>query len=309
MKKVISLQNWYNGRIIAFSAEAEDEGVTCGEFLRRRGVSRRLVTKLKRTYMGITRNGEVLRTVDRMKCGDRVELRLEDKKLLEPNSALKVPVVYEDEDAVVFNKPVGMPVHPSIKHQGDTLGNCFAAMYPQLTFRPVNRLDRDTSGLCAVAKTTYAANRLVGSISKVYTAAVQGVPVPHEIGNPLIRWTETAEGVYRIDAPIGRAGESIIRREVRADGKSAVTSYTIIKENGRHSLLSISLETGRTHQIRVHFSALGYPLAGDDFYGGSLEYCTAQALHCSEMSFARPSDGEVVNISCGIREDMENLFE
>lgn len=302
------MQNGFDGRIIAFRAENCDEGVLCGEFLRRMGVSRRLVTKLKRTEMGITRNGETLRTVDRLRCGDRVELRLEDDKHLEPNSALRVPVIYEDDDVVVFNKPVGMPVHPSIKHQGDTLGNCFAAMYPKLTFRPVNRLDRDTSGLCAVAKTAHAANCLGGTVEKVYIAAVQGVPVPHDIEDTLIKWTTSPEGVYRIDAPIGRAGESIIRREVRGDGQSAVTNYTIIKENGRHSLLRITLETGRTHQIRVHFSALGYPLAGDDFYGGSLEYCKAQALHCGEMSFARLSDGERVNLLCGIREDMESLF-
>lgn len=302
------MQNGFDGRIITFCAENCDEGVPCGEFLRRRGVSRRLVTKLKRTEMGITRNGETLRTVDRLRCGDRVELRLEDDKHLEPNSTLRVPVIYEDDDVVVFNKPVGMPVHPSIKHQGDTLGNCFAAMYPKLTFRPVNRLDRDTSGLCAVAKTAHAANCLGGTVEKVYIAAVQGVPVPHDMEDTLIKWTMSPEGVYRIDAPIGRAGESIIRREVRGDGQSAVTNYTIIKENGRHSLLRITLETGRTHQIRVHFSALGYPLAGDDFYGGSLEYCKAQALHCGEMSFARLSDGERVNLFCGIRRDMESLF-
>ena len=218
--------------------------------------------------------------------------------------SLTVPVAYEDENLVIFNKPSGMPVHPSIKHQGDTLGNCFSAMYQGLTFRPINRLDKDTSGLCAVAKSAHSANFYSGKIDKVYYAVTEGSPVPtREIQG--IAWTETASG-YRIDAPIGRAGESIIRREVRGDGQYAVTNYTIVKESERHSLVRVVLETGRTHQIRVHFSSVGHPLAGDDFYGGSLESCKVQALHCGEMSF--PSfEGEKIKVCCPLRADMEAL--
>ncbi len=284
----------------------EKGGITCGDFLRQCGVSRRLVTKLKRVPMGITRNGELLRTVDIVNSGDIVVLKNVDESLLEPNTELAVPVAYEDESLVIFNKPAGMPVHPSIKHQGDTLGNCFSAMYPQLTFRPINRLDKDTSGLCAVAKNAHAANVYGGKINKVYFAVTEGKPVPSGCREE-IDWTETSEGCYRIDAPIGRAGESIIRREVRSDGQRAVTGYTIIKSSAFHSLVRVVLETGRTHQIRVHFSSVGHPLAGDDFYGGSLEYCKAQALHCGEMSFPSP-DGRIIEVSCPLREDMAALF-
>lgn len=269
------------------------DGKTCGDFLRYSGVSRRLAVKLKQVPDGITLNGKHVRTVDIIRAGDVVSIKNTDDSLLEPNSGLFVPVVYEDEGVIVFDKPAGMPVHPSHKHRGDTLGNCFAAMFPNLTFRPINRLDKDTSGLCAVAKSAYAANALAGNISKSYAAVTEGVPIPMALENPLIKWYETPSG-YRIEAPIGRAADSVINREIRADGQSAVTNYTIKKENGKLALLHIALETGRTHQIRVHFSSLGYPLAGDDLYGGSLDLCKRQALHCREMRFVSPFGGEVL---------------
>ena len=290
-----------------FIVDGNFSGRTCGEFLKSSGVSRRLIARLKRVECGISRSGFPIKTTDTVSEGDRIVLKSLDKTLLEPNPRLDVPVVYEDRDVIVFCKPAGMPVHPSIKHQGDTLGNFFAARFPGLTFRPVNRLDRDTSGLCAAAKSAYAANYLSGRISKVYMAVVQGIPLPRDVGNSLIKWQETGSG-YRIDAPIGRAGESIIRREIREDGQQAVTNYTIIRSDGKHSLLRIELETGRTHQIRVHFSAAGHPLAGDDLYGGSREFCSAQALHCCEMSFPRPSDGAAVRLFSPIRQDMELLI-
>lgn len=290
-----------------FTVEESFDGRTCGEFLKIRGVSRRLIARLKRADGGITRNGVLIKTSDAVFAGDRISLKNIDRSRLEPNPALIVPVIYEDEDVIVYDKPAGMPVHPSIKHQGDTLGNCFAAMLPELTFRPVNRLDKDTSGLCAVAKSAYAANYLGGRISKVYIAVTEGMPIPRDTGDPYIKWYET-DTDFRIEAPIGRAGESIIRREIRADGQKAVTKYTIIKANEKFSLLRIELETGRTHQIRVHFSAAGHPLAGDDLYGGSREYISAQALHCGEMSFARPSDGKIIRLFSEIRRDMSELI-
>ncbi len=294
--------------IIEFTVDDGHSGITCGDFLRICGVSRRLVTKLKRTEMGITRRNELIRTVDTVHAGDVIALKNIDESLLEPNSQLSVPIAYEDENLIIFNKPSGMPVHPSIKHQGDTLGNCFSAMYPRLTFRPINRLDKDTSGLCAVAKNAHAANVYGGNINKVYYAVTEGKPVPDRKFSG-IEWTETSEGCYRIDAPIGRAGESIIRREVRSDGQHAVTNYTIMNSGRSYSLVRVVLETGRTHQIRVHFSSVGHPLAGDDFYGGSLEHCGVQALHCGEMSFPSLKSGEDTTVKCQIREDMAALID
>lgn len=279
---------------VDFTAVTSDEGKSCGDLLRSRGVSRRLTAKLKRVPDGITRRGCPIRTVDTVHAGDVISLKIPNERLTEPNGELFAPIVYEDGDLIVFDKPAGMPVHPSAGHRGDTLGNYFASLYPDLTFRPINRLDKDTSGLCAVAKNPYAASVLNGSIDKIYFAVTEGTPIPREIKDPLIKWYAEPSGEYVIDAPIGRAEASVVRRTVREDGKRAVTRYTILKATETRCLVRVSLETGRTHQIRVHFSSVGHPLAGDDFYGGGLDFFTRQALHCGEMRFARPSDGRLV---------------
>ena len=302
-----------NTNTIDLTAETADDGKTCGDFLRGRGVSRRLTAKLKRVPGGITRSGCLIRTVDIVRAGDIISLKAEDERFTEPNGKLSAPVVYEDGDVIVFDKPAGMPVHPSAGHRGDTLGNFFASLYPGLTFRPINRLDKDTSGLCAAAKNPYAASLLNGNISKTYFAVTEGRPVPpvkdvhtaNESDGLLINWYESSGGVYVIDAPIGRADASVVRRIVRADGKRAVTRYTILKGNNTHCLVRVVLETGRTHQIRVHFSSVGHPLAGDDFYGGGFGLCRRQALHCGEMRFFRPSDGKLTELFCDIPEDMQ----
>ena len=224
--------------------------------------------------------------------GDEIVLHFEDDSFLEPNNELIVPVVYESDSVVVFNKPSGMPVHPSIKHQGDTLGNKFAALYPDLTFRAVNRLDRDTSGLCVIAKNAFAAKALQGHCKKVYYAAVSGVI--SESGT--------------INAPIARERESIILRCVREDGQYAVTNYKRIETNGQCSLAEIHLETGRTHQIRVHFAHIGHALEGDDMYGGSLKNIGRQALHCGKISFSEPLSNEIVSVSAELPDDIKNIF-
>jgi 23S rRNA pseudouridine1911/1915/1917 synthase len=224
--------------------------------------------------------------------GDVIVLNMEDDSFLEPNGSLNVPIAFENESLVVFNKPSGMPVHPSIRHQGDTLGNYFAYLYPELTFRSVNRLDRDTSGLCIIAKDAHAAKLLQGCCKKVYYAAVHG-EIP-ESGT--------------IDAPIARERESIILRCVRDDGQRAVTHFKRLKTNGRYSLAEIDLETGRTHQIRVHFAHIGAPLAGDDLYGGLRDDISRQALHCGKLTFSDPMTGEPITVSSELPKDITDLF-
>ena len=248
------------------------------------GVSKRLISRLKRTENGITRNGSLIRTIDTVNTGDT--------KILEPNFRLGVPIAFENENLVVFDKPVGMPVHPSIKHQGDTLGNFFAAKYPDITFRPVNRLDRDTSGLCITAKNAFAAAALQNSVKKVYYAVVTGY----------------IDGEGTIDAPIAREKDSIIKRTVRQDGQRAVTHYKAIKSGKKYSLIEIKLETGRTHQIRVHFAYIGHPLAGDDLYGGSTEDICCQALHCGLLCFREPLTGKEITVTSPLRDDIQKLI-
>ncbi|MBR4627540.1 MAG: RluA family pseudouridine synthase [Ruminococcus sp.] len=221
-----------------------------------------------------------------------IVLRLPDSSLLEPSDGMDIPIVYESERLVVFNKPAGIPVHPSIKHQGDTLGNHFAHKFPGLTFRPVNRLDKDTSGLCIIAKDAHAASLLQGGFRKIYYAAAEGTIPP--------------EGV--IDAPIARERESIILRCIREDGQPSVTRYRRIRCTGEHSLAEVIPETGRTHQIRLHFAHIGHPLAGDDMYGGSLIRISRQALHCGELTFTEPDTGEAVTVRAELPEDIAALF-
>lgn len=269
-----------------------EDGETAGGFLRRHGFSRKLITKLKASG-GLTRNGRLLRTVDRLSAGDTVRVRIEDSGDVVPNAEVKAAIVFENEDVVVFDKPPGLPVHPSIVHYADTLGNLYAALYPNSAFRPIHRLDKDTSGLVACAKNKLAASALAGAVEKTYYAVTDG---------------EISQG-GEINAPIGRADGSIIKREVRADGQHAVTRYKpLLIKNGR-TLLEITLITGRTHQIRVHFAHIGFPLCGDELYGGDRSEIRRQALHCGKMSLKLPVSGEELTIDSPIPPDIAKLLE
>ena len=278
-------------RELTFTVPVENSGETAESFLRKRGFSHKLITKLKASG-GLTRGGAVLRSIDRVSAGDEVRVRIEDSGAVVPNPDIKAPIVFENDDIVVFDKPHGLAVHPSIVHYADTLGNLFAALYPESAFRPIHRLDKDTSGLCACAKNKLAASLLSSRIEKTYYAVIDG-----DIGQ---------EG--EINVPIGRADGSIIKREVRADGQPAVTLYRpILRKNGR-TLLEITLLTGRTHQIRVHLAHIGFPLCGDELYGGDRTDIARQALHCGKMSFSLPITGEFVEIESPLPEDISRLL-
>lgn len=276
----------------SFIISAEHSGINIENYLmKKNNFSRRLITRLKRQENGIMLNGKHARTIDKLSENDVLTVEFYDEKQLESNNALNVPIIYEDDDVIVFDKPVNMPVHPSIKHQGDTLGNFFSAHCPGLSFRPINRLDRDTSGLCVCAKNAHSANLLQKSIEKTYFAVVCGV----------IKENGT------IDAPIAREKDSIILRTVREDGQKAVTHYQSLKYNAKYSLLKVNLETGRTHQIRVHMAHIGFPLAGDNLYGGDMSDISCQALHCGEINFIHHVTKEKVFLESPIRDDMETL--
>lgn len=278
-------------REISYTVPAEFDGVQAQVFLKSRGISRRVLTALKRSG-GLTRGGGILRTVDAVHAGEVITLQLDGGETsVAANPELSADVVYEDEDVVVFNKPPFMPVHPSQRHHDDTLANLFAARYPGLPFRPINRLDRNTSGLCVCAKNQFAAAALSGSISKVYYAITDGTP-PGDT----------------VDAPIGRLGDSVIERCVTPDGKPAVTHFRKIAGE-RRALLRITLETGRTHQIRVHMAHIGFPLCGDDMYGGDCTAISRQALHCGEVEFTLPVSGERITISAPLPDDMAAILD
>lgn len=281
-------------RELRFSVGQDEDGLSAAVFLKRRGFSRRIISSLKFSG-GITRDGDVLRGVDPVRTGESVRVVLEDSGGAEPNRDVSAKIAFEDEDAVVFDKPPGVPVHQSFGHYNDTLANLFAALCPDRPFRAVNRLDKNTSGLCVCAKNRLAASMLAGNVSKVYYAVIDG--------------DISESGV--IDAPIARVSDSIILREVRdvsEGGQEAVTCYEpILRKNGR-TLLRIILKTGRTHQIRVHFSHIGFPLCGDSMYGGDCSAITRQALHCGELEFTGCVTKERISLKSPLPEDIKRLL-
>lgn len=280
-------------RRIDFVVEPSYDGFTVEKYLMSvKGISRRLITKIKYSE-GIMINDNVSRTVDTVKSGDVVSVIMEDEKYLEENSSLDVPIVYDDDDIVVFNKPCGVPVHPSIRHYNDTLGNYFSAIFKGVSFRPVNRLDKDTSGLCVVAKNAFVASELQKSVEKIYYAVVKGDP--------------DDEG--EINLPIAREDGTIIKRKVDESGQEAITRYKSVMRKNGYTLLEIKLLTGRTHQIRVHFSHIGFALIGDELYGGDMSDMKRHALHCKTLKFIHPVTKEKVVVDSEIPDDMASLFE
>lgn len=258
------------------------------------GFSRRVIRELKQRPGDILRNGEHIRMVDPIRAGDTVTATLRDKKETAVPVSIDVPVLYEDDDIIVYNKPPFLAVHPSKRHQSDTLANVYAASHPNSTFRPVYRLDRDTDGICVCAKNTLAAARLAGKIEKTYTAVVRGT---------------LFEDCGAIDAPIAQLELHKMRRGVRADGQRAVTEYRVLQRNGRYTLLSLRLPTGRTHQIRVHFSHIGHSLAGDTMYGMAAEALSRQALSCTAVHFIHPVTGNAMGLCINMHKELVALME
>lgn len=272
-------------KIIEFTVPENCNGMNANVFLKRHcKVSARMITRLKREKEGIMRNKELLRTVDNVYAGDVITLSLpQDKNSIVPVKG-NLNVLYEDEHIIIIDKPYNMPVHPTKIHQQDTLANILVYMQQKkgecYTFRAINRLDKDTSGAVVIAKDRYTASYLFGNMNKTYMAVCEGV-----ITDP-----------GTINKPIRLLDGHTIQRTTADDGARAVTHYKSLRTSNNHTLLEIHLETGRTHQIRCHFSSIGHPLAGDDMYGGSLDYISRQALHCSSVSFSHPISGKYINI-------------
>lgn len=283
-----------------YSIDESFDGRQVQQFLKHKGFSRSIITSLKHKERLLC-NGNHIRTVDLLKTGDSLAVSLEDETDIIPNSSLDIPIAYCDDDIVVFEKPPFMPVHPSLKHYDDTLANFFTALYPESVFRSINRLDRNTSGLVVVAKNKLAAARLSGDAryrpQKIYYAVVKG-DVSEKYGNS-----------GEIIAPIARISDSIINREVSENGQFAHTKFRVVKSNPSFSLLEINLVTGRTHQIRVHFSWAGYPLVGDDLYGGDTDLLDRQALHCGEVSLIHPVTDEKIVVKSSFPLDMQKIID
>lgn len=286
-------------RILSYTIPIQYDGRMVKEYLRQEmKCSGTLIKALKRQNRGILLNGEPVYTVDRLHAGDRLELQIPQAEGYCHHSVeMPLSVVLQDDDILVLDKPPFMAVHHSANHHKDTLANGVAYYLQQqglsAAFRAVNRLDRDTSGLVLLGLNPYAAARLAQGIEKVYYAVVDGV----------------YRGKGTIDLPIRRKGGSVILREVGEGGQQAVTHWESIAVYDRLSLLKIHLGTGRTHQIRVHFSHFGTPVLGDTLYSKGDSRIHRQALHCGEMRFHHPVTGELVACQAPLPADIKGLLE
>ncbi len=282
-------------RELILKIEKSYENFSVGELLKRHFcLSSRLISKLKLSG-GIILNGETVTVRKTVKIGDILCIKFPQNQS-QNVIPVKLPldILYEDEDILAVNKPKNMPVHPSLNNYDNTLGNAVMFYYKDSPFvyRPVNRLDRDTTGIVIIAKTPQACHDLSkqmqeGKFKKEYLALLSGVPSPEY-------------GI--IDAPIKREQESIIKRCVASDGQKAITEYVIIDKNEHSSVAHIKLHTGRTHQIRVHFAHIGYPLKYDFLYGIEEENKTF-CLHCYKLTFFHPVTKERVCLICNPSND------
>ena len=272
------------------------------------GYSSRMIKKLKFSEGGILVNGQFKTVRYELKEGEILSLACEDTD--EDTSPYIVPVqldigiAYEDEHLTVIDKPPLMPAHPSLGHKDDTAANALAYRYngQPYVFRPVNRLDRDTSGLMITANTKHDAYKLYksminGDISKAYIAILDG-------------YIEKDEDI--LVSYMSRCTDSIIKRRICAetepDAKIAVTAYRVLMRCDGHSVVLASPVTGRTHQLRLHFSSIGYPICGDTMYGEYSNLIPRHALHSSYTSFIHPAGGDTVRLFSPLPQDMKNII-
>lgn len=284
---------------LSFIVPPRFEGGCLRDFLRASGVSATLIKAVKNETGGFWVEDGPARTCDTVHAGQMVTFVLPPEKptTVEPQD-IPLTIAYESQHVMVLEKPAGMAVHPTLNYADGTLANAYMGLLRQRgqqgVFRPVNRIDKDTSGLVLCAKNAYAAPLLAKGVSKVYRAVLEGCP-PQKEG--------------QIDAPIARALGSIILRQVAPEGKPSHTRYQVEQEKNGLCLVAAVPITGRTHQLRVHFAHIGCPLAGDELYGGSRERIGRQALHCARMEFTEPGTQKNVVVESPLPPDMQSLLE
>ena len=281
-------------------------GIRVDTLLKRRlGLSGTVVRRIKWLPDGILVDGRRVNTRYVPRAGEVLSVRLSDPERRSGIVPAPGPldIVYEDPDLLVLNKAPGVAVHPGPGHYDDTIGNFLLYYYDlkgeEEDFHPVHRLDRGTSGLMVVARHPHAQEVLKGQLHtadfcRTYLAVCEGAPEP-------------ATGT--VDAPLGPRDGSLVEQCVRLDGKPARTWYETVRRAGDYSLLRLKLETGRTHQIRVHLAWLGHPLVGDFLYGRECpEVIRRPALHSAELSFRHPITGARLSFSQPLPEDMADLL-
>ncbi len=293
-------------RTLEYKIETEYDGFTIEKYLKAHGYSSANITAIKKMPNNVVVADEWVHMNRKLTTGEFLTVNIHEEESSEKIPPIDIPlnIVYEDQDIIVINKPAGLPIHPSLNHYEDSLANGLAYYYQKqnkpFIFRCANRLDKNTSGLTVIAKHLVSANIISTMVKnrqfhREYYAIVRG-------------HIEPTSGT--IDAPIGRVNESIILRQVDFEkGESAITHYQVIDEKNGHSLVSIHLETGRTHQIRVHFKYIGHPLIGDYMYNPDMEYMQRQALHSHKISFNHPITGQPMEFVADLPEDMDAVLK
>ncbi|MCM3110442.1 RluA family pseudouridine synthase [Lederbergia lenta] len=273
-------------------------------FLAEEGISRRALADIKFAGGMIKVNGEEQTVRYELKASDVLEVSFppEESSVHLKGEPIELAIVYEDRDMVVVNKPANMNSIPSKQHPTGSIANALVYYYEQTGVESavhiVTRLDRNTSGLMLIAKHRHAHHlfslmQRVHTINRTYESFVVG---------------QMQKTAGTINAPIGRKPGSIIEREVRQDGKKAITHFELIHQYSDFAHLKLQLETGRTHQIRVHMNDLGHPLLGDDLYGGDLTTIERQALHCSQLQFKHPFTKKECMFKSTLPSDMKRMI-
>ncbi|WP_251861833.1 RluA family pseudouridine synthase [Clostridium sp. Marseille-Q2269] len=293
---------------LIFEVKDINHDIDIKDYLREReNLSGRFVRKALREGR-IFVNGEKVIRKRKLEKANLIEIYMsqEEHQNIQPES-MDIEIIYEDSDIIVINKTPGIVVHPTKSYPTGTLSNGilyhFHTTGDRSIVRLVNRLDRDTSGLIIVAKNQFAHMRLAedmtkASFKKIYVAVVHGT-------------LKEKEGI--INLPIYREeGTGSIKRVVDDRGQESITRYKVLQESSKGSIVKLQLETGRTHQIRVHMSHLGHPLYADSLYGNrdeEKEYIERQALHAYRLEFPHPRTREILKLQCDLPQDIKELIE
>ena len=291
---------------ISYTLPPEQDGATVRHILKAAlHVSSHAMSRLTRTENGIRVNGIHARTVDILHTGDVLEVETSDHRppRVRPTPGpWPLPIVWEDGHLLVVNKPAGMTAHASnfLPDTPTVAGALAWQRGADFVFHPVNRLDKGTTGLMVVAKSGYIHDRLRYALHterfcREYRAVCIGCPDPKS---------------GTIDAPIGRDPNSVVGRCVRPDGARAVTHYEVLARYPGYTHLRLRLETGRTHQIRVHLAWQNHPIVGDMVYGRGKEFgLTSQCLHARSLTFRHPRTGELTTVTCELPEYFTSVLK
>lgn len=289
---------------IRWTVDQGDSGKLIREFLKEQEISKRALTDIKFKGGAILVNDHEETVRFKLKEGDQLKLIFPPEI---PSDGVKgenlpLSIVFEDDYLLVIDKPAGMNTIPSREHPTGSLANALVGYYESIgteaTSHIVTRLDRNTSGLVLIAKHRHIHHlfsklQQSGEVKRTYEALVEGV------------FSEKSDIITQ---PIGRKSDSIIEREVREDGQFARTHFKVLERKNSFTHIELQLETGRTHQIRVHMSYIGHPLLGDDLYGGDTAFIGRQALHCKQVRFLHPILKEEMSFFTEMPEDMREVL-